>query len=74
MKLNETQMKHADSYCPICKTSEHTLYDEFHGESYCCTCGLVLQDSARKSIVELIEEAKKREHEFRNYLNRKNFK
>ena len=23
-------MKHADTYCHICKTSEYTLFDEFH--------------------------------------------
>jgi len=71
MKFNENKMKHADSYCPICKTSEHTLFDEFHGETYCSKCGLVLHGTARTSIVELIKEAKKREQDFRKYLESK---
>lgn len=60
MKLNENNFKHAGSFCHACKTSEYTLYDEVHGETYCVKCGLVLhQVNTRKSNVELTNEAEK---------------
>ena len=71
MNLNDySNMKHADSFCPICKTSEISLYDEYHGETFCAKCGLVLhrQDS-RKSAVEYINEARETEQSFRRHLN-----
>jgi transcription initiation factor TFIIIB Brf1 subunit/transcription initiation factor TFIIB len=75
MKLNETHYKHAGGTCPYCKNSEQLLFDEFHGETYCTQCGLVLHSSARNSIVEIIREAeekeKRREKNFRKYLNKK---
>ena len=57
MKLNnECKMKHADSFCPICKSSDYSLFDEHRGETFCAKCGLVLHESNnRKSIVELTE-------------------
>ena len=71
MKLKENQMKHASRFCPTCRTSEHTLFDENRGEIFCSRCGLVLQDTARTSIVELIKEAKRHENDFRIKLNSK---
>ncbi|WP_405296417.1 TFIIB-type zinc ribbon-containing protein [Methanobrevibacter sp.] len=53
-------MKHADSFCPICKSSDYSLLDEHMGETFCVKCGLVLHESNnRKSIVELFEETGK---------------
>lgn len=58
MKLNDYNLKHTKGTCPFCNTSESVVYDEFHGETFCEQCGYVLQNSTRKSIVELSEEAK----------------
>ena len=61
MKLNETNFKHTGGNCPFCK-SEQILFDEFHGETYCTECGLIIHTVyARKSIVELIRESQKKE-------------
>ena len=62
MKLNnEYKMKHADSYCYICKSSDYSLFDEHRGETFCAKCGLVLHESNnRKSIVEIVEETGKK--------------
>lgn len=52
MKLNENNFKHTGSFCPACKTSEYSLYDEFHGETYCVKCGQILHETTtRNSIV-----------------------
>lgn len=54
-------MKHAERYCPFCKTSDYTLLDEFHGEVFCEKCGLVIQGTYnRNSIVELENKAEKK--------------
>ena len=67
-------MKHAERYCPFCKTSDYTLLDQFHGETFCEKCGFVFQGhNNRKSIVEFEEKAKMKEKNFNNYLNRKHF-
>ena len=44
MKLNDfyKNMKHTGGTCPSCKNSESVLFDEFHGETFCAKCGLVL--------------------------------
>ena len=61
MKLNDFKnMKHTDGYCPICKNQSEILYDEFHGETFCCKCGYVLSNPARYSVVEIIEKAIKK--------------
>ncbi|MBQ9658514.1 MAG: TFIIB-type zinc ribbon-containing protein [Clostridia bacterium] len=73
MKLNEyLRMKHADRYCPICKTSAYSLFDENRGETFCAKCGLVLHEShKRKSVVKQIKEAKIKEEKFKTYLKSK---
>lgn len=69
MKLNDYNLKHTGGNCPSCKTQSSVLYDELHGETFCGKCGLVLHSPTRKSIVELIEEAEKKNKEQRNKLN-----
>ncbi|MBQ6344994.1 MAG: TFIIB-type zinc ribbon-containing protein [Methanobrevibacter sp.] len=61
MKLNDFKnYKHTGGTCPSCNTQSVVLYDEFHGETFCPKCGLVLSSPARKSVVELIKfEAEK---------------
>lgn len=61
MKINKYNFKHADEYCHICKTSEWSLFDEHRGEVYCAKCGLVLRSPTRKSVVEILEEARRKE-------------
>ena len=53
-------MKHSERYCPLCETQSIVCYDEFHGETFCTTCGLVLQDTTRISVVELMIKAEKK--------------
>ena len=43
-------MKQSWAICPECK-SEHVLFDEIRGETFCTKCGLVLYSNARKSSV-----------------------
>lgn len=67
-------MKHAERYCPFCKTSDYTLLDEFHAEVFCEKCGSVLPGpNNRKLIVELEIKAKMKEKRFNDYLNKKHF-
>ena len=63
MKLNDKNLKHTGGDCPSCNSQGQVLYDEFHGETFCAKCGLVLHTPTRKSMVELIEEAEKRKRE-----------
>ena len=58
MKLNEyKKMKHAERFCPICKSSDYSLFDEHRGETFCANCGLVLHESNNRNLtVELSEE------------------
>lgn len=62
MKLNDfyKNLKHTGRVCPFCKNSESVLFDTFHGETFCAKCGLVLQNSTRKSVVELSKRKLKR--------------
>ena len=54
MKLNDFKnMKHTDGYCPICKNQSEILYDEFHGETFCCKCGYVLRFEVNVFIVNI---------------------
>lgn len=60
-------MKHAGRFCPSCKTSDYTLFDEFRGETFCGKCGFVFPgQNNRKSVVKLEEEARKKELFIRN--------
>ena len=35
--------KHVSDYeCPFCEETEEIIYDEFHGQIVCLSCGLVL--------------------------------
>lgn len=58
MKLNDfyKNLKHTKRKCPFCKNSESVLFDEFHGETFCAKCGLVLHNSTRKSVVEIYQK------------------
>ncbi|MGN0176655.1 MAG: TFIIB-type zinc ribbon-containing protein [Methanobrevibacter sp.] len=56
MKLNNyTILKHAERYCPFCKTSGFTLLDEFHGEIFCEKCGTVLHNFTWKIHSRIIQ-------------------
>ena len=61
MKLNDFKnMKHTQGDCPCCYSQRSVLFDEFHGETFCAKCGLVLHSTTRNSVVEFIEEASKK--------------
>ena len=60
-------MKHAERYCPFCKTSDYTLLDELHGEIFCEKCGIVIHGTNnRNSVVKFEEEARRKELFIRN--------
>ena len=40
----EYNYKHINVICPECKNNQ-ILVDDFHQETYCTKCGLVLQDN-----------------------------
>ena len=50
--------------CPECK-SDNILYDNFHDETFCNHCGLILQDNRLSLITELMREDKERERAIR---------
>jgi hypothetical protein len=58
----EYNNKHINVICPECKSNQ-ILVDDFHKETYCTQCGLVLQDTTIFKVTRLImaEEAKNRQ-------------
>ena len=61
-----------DAICPECKSNQ-ILVDEFHQETYCTKCGLVLQDNTifQVSLVIAAEENKNHNlHRFWRETNR----
>jgi transcription initiation factor TFIIIB Brf1 subunit/transcription initiation factor TFIIB len=56
--------------CPECK-SEHILHDTFHNETFCNSCGLILQDNSLSLITDLIMEDKLKEKAIRRLHYRK---
>lgn len=36
--------------CPYCKETEEILHDEYHGEIFCGTCGLILSGIVVKKM------------------------
>lgn len=56
---NEYNNKHINIICPECK-SEDILIDDFHQETYCTQCGLVLQDNTIFKVTLIIEAEEKK--------------
>ena len=50
--------------CKECKSAE-IYYDHFHDETFCNTCGLILQDTQIHLLSDLITEIKKEEKTIR---------
>ena len=65
----EYNNKHINIICPECK-SDNILKDDFHQETYCTNCGLVLQDTTIFKITRAIE-AEERKNRHLNRLWRK---
>jgi transcription initiation factor TFIIIB Brf1 subunit/transcription initiation factor TFIIB len=59
--MSEYNNKHINVICPECKSTD-ILVDDFHQETYCTKCGLVLKDTSifRVSLVITAEENKNR--------------
>ena len=58
----EYNHKHIRIICEECK-SDNILVDQYHGETYCLHCGLVLQDTTIFQITKAIEaEERKNRH------------
>ncbi len=52
------------THCPECKSNK-ILYDNFHDETFCNTCGLILQDNQLTLISEAMAEDKAKEKAIR---------
>ena len=66
----EYNNKHINIICPECK-SDNILKDDFHQETYCTHCGLVLQDTTIFKITYEIEKAEYRIKFIRNLWKKK---
>ena len=53
--MSEYNHKHIQLICPECK-GDNILIDDFHQETYCTKCGLVLQDNSLFKVTMAIEE------------------
>lgn len=53
--------------CPECK-SNHIYYDSRHDETFCNTCGLIIQDNTLTLITSVIKEETHREQRLRKLL------
>ena len=61
----EYTYKHINNICPECK-GDNILIDDFHQETYCTQCGLVLKDTSITSYVTIIEYETYKEHHIRS--------
>lgn len=61
----EYTYKHINIICPECK-GDNILIDDFHQETYCTQCGLVLKDTSITSYVTIIEYETFKEHHIRS--------
>ena len=52
--MSEYNFKHINVICPECK-SDNIIIDDFHQETYCTRCGLVLQSPIIFQITKIIE-------------------
>ena len=50
----EYNYKHINIICPECKNNQ-ILVDDFHQETYCTKCGLVLQDNTIFKLSNVIQ-------------------
>jgi transcription initiation factor TFIIIB Brf1 subunit/transcription initiation factor TFIIB len=50
----EYNYKHINVICPECKNNQ-ILVDDFHQETYCTKCGLVLQDNTIFKLSNVIQ-------------------
>lgn len=66
----EYNNKHINIICPECK-SDNILKDDFHQETYCTRCGLVLQDTTIFKITYEINKAEYRIKFIRNLWKKK---
>lgn len=50
------KMQHTRTPCPQCKTNTHTVYDNWHGETFCTQCGYIIHDNRIITQVDLIQQ------------------
>ena len=63
--MSEHNYKHINIICPECK-SEDILVDDFHQETYCTHCGLVLQDNTIFKVTLIIEAEEKKNRQLQD--------
>ena len=68
----EYNYKHINIICPECKNNQ-ILVDDFHQETYCTKCGLVLQDNTifkLSNVIQAEENKNQNLHRFWRETNR----
>ena len=61
----EYNYKHINIICPECK-HDNILVDDFHQETYCTHCGLILQDTTIFRITIILEHEDKKNRQLNN--------
>ena len=69
--MSEYNYKHINIICPECQSNQ-ILVDEFHQETYCTKCGLVLQSPIIFRITEIIEAEENRNHTLHEFWRETN--
>ena len=70
--MSEYNYKHINIICPECKNNQ-ILVDDFHQETYCTKCGLVLQDNTifkLSNVIQAEENKNQNLHRFWRETNR----
>ena len=70
--MSEYNYKHINIICPECKNNQ-ILVDEFHQETYCTKCGLVLKDNTifkLSNVIQAEENKNQNLHRFWRETNR----
>ena len=63
--------QHTRTPCPQCRNNTHTVYDSFHNETFCKTCGLVISDNHIITQVDLIIQEENKIKTIRNLWRHK---
>ena len=53
--MKEYNFKHTTIVCPECKNT-NILIDDYHQETYCTQCGLIINDNTIFQITSILEQ------------------
>ena len=69
-KMSQKNYPHIRITCPECKSKE-ILYDNFHDETFCEKCGLIIKDNTLFSIPKAIIKSQQKEKFIRSLWYKK---